>query len=346
MKNDDTTEFWTLAVDNEAEGKPIRVGFIFAGLATADITWLFAGHILKIAEHSRRGTRIDCVEFGRRKQRELPLREINRDRFPSAPETSIGRMIPIVFGGVRDCPGIPIVGYTVGIDAPRIVDPHTEDDTTIRITHLIGIPPAGRMLIGTEEISYGGTTENYPYADDVVSALLGCTRGLNSTAAIAHSDGDEIQVPTTHYFIFADHACVGMFSPRVEGRLPASAYEIERSNTLFRRDASSLSAFISFTQRPPMYRVFSSASEIFNVLPTETAGDNSATDPANAWDEIENNSFAVIDSVNTPLSLNMRTDLTGFDDSKGAIVKARWAIESEASDNTTVDQIDFIVGDI
>ena len=78
-------------------------------------------------------------------------------------------------------------------------------------------------------------------------------------------------------------------------------------------------------------------------MPTATAGDNGALQPENAYDDIEGSSHATLDNANTPLSLDMLTDLTGYADSKGSVVKARLVIEFEATDDETVDLIEWYV---
>ena len=359
MKNDDIEDFWSLSVANEAEGKPIRVGMWFTELAAADITWMFVGHIESIFEHSMRGTKITCVEFGRRKQKPLPLNEVTRTRFPTAPASSIGRMVPIVFGVVYNCPGVPVWGYTGSTENPRLYDPHGDGSdidpatgfpfangtATIRLTNIWGLPPSGSVMVGTEQIHYNTTTWEYDYDGKTIAALLGCTRGYNGTTAQAHADGVEIVVPQTHYVLFADHECAAMYYPMVDDHQPASAFVQEIAGTLFRRDESSRACHIEFTNRPPRYRTYKSA-QVLKVMPTGIGAANDATDAANAFDEIEANSFAIVDHDNTPLRLEMTTDLTDFDNQKGAIVKARCVFEYEASDRETVDLITWTVGGI
>ena len=345
MKNDDTEDFWSLSVANEAEGKPIRVGMWFTGLAAADITWMFVGHIESIFEHSARGTKITCVEFGRRKQKPLPLQEVTRTRFPSAPASSIGRMVPIVFGRVYNCPGVPVWGYSGSTENPRLYDPHDDVTQEIRLTNIWGLPPSGSVIVGTEQIRYNTTTWEYDYDGKTIAALLGCERGHNGTTAQAHADGVEIVVPRTHYILFADHECGLMFYPMVDDRQPASAFVKEIASPLFRRDAASLACHIEFTNRPPRYRTYKS-EQVLKVILTGVGVGNDALDAESAFDEIEASSFATISDTNTPLRLEMTTDLTDFDNQKGAIVKARCVFEYEATDLETVDEITWAVAAI
>ncbi len=326
--------FWTLAETNNAEGKPIRIGFTFDGLATADIVWLFQGHIKAINEHSRRGTRLDCIEFGRKLQRELPLREVNLDRFPKAPQEAIGRMIPIIYGRCPYIPGIPVLAWPSAI----LYDTHTDTDTTIRLTSMNGIPWVGSVKIGAEEIYYRGSDLAYDYGGETIAVLLDCERGHNGTTAAPHEGGVDVTVVGNHYYLFADHACSAIRWTLVNRKQPAGTYTSYNASTTFRRDASSYAAHIAFDGRP-MYRQYSKTVEVHKVFPNELAGDNAATDTANAIDELEAESFAVVDAANTPLSVNHTTDITGFKDSKGAIVEARIAVEFDTTK-------DFAAGEI
>jgi len=59
----------------------------------------------------------------------------------------------------------------------------TASGTTITLQDGSGFPPAGRIMIGTEEITYTGKSTN---------DLTGCTRGANNTTAQAHATGQDV----------------------------------------------------------------------------------------------------------------------------------------------------------
>ena len=55
--------------------------------------------------------------------------------------------------------------------------------TTITVDSTTGFPTAGRLMIGTEEIDYSGTS---------ATTFTGATRGVNGSSAAAHSDTDVV----------------------------------------------------------------------------------------------------------------------------------------------------------
>ncbi len=299
MKQDDTNNFWTLAETNNAEGKPIRIGLFFIGLVAADIVWLFKGHIKRVMEHSKRGTRLDCVEFGRKLQRELPLRNVDLDRFPNAPEESIGRWLPLVFGRCPNTPGIPVFARA----STTLYGTHTDEETTIRVTTVENFDSSGSIKIGVEEIRYNNIDDEYAHAGETVAAFLDCTRAHNGTTAAAHEDGADVTVPASHYYLFADHACAAIVAPQVSRKKPAVTYTSYNASNTFRRDAGSKACHITFDARP-VYRQFDKTLQVHKIFPNEVAGDDASTNAANVYDEIEAESYAVVDAGNTPLSVN------------------------------------------
>lgn len=78
----------------------------------------------------------------------------------------------------------------------------TNSATTITLTDASGFPTSGQVRIGTELINYTGKSSN---------DLTGCTRGVESTTAAAHSDGATV-VATTNMVGWGEAATISVTS--------------------------------------------------------------------------------------------------------------------------------------
>ena len=78
----------------------------------------------------------------------------------------------------------------------------TNSATTITLTDASGFPSSGQVRIGTELINYTGKSSN---------DLTGCTRGVESTTAAAHSDGATV-VATTNMVGWGESATISVTS--------------------------------------------------------------------------------------------------------------------------------------
>lgn len=78
----------------------------------------------------------------------------------------------------------------------------TDSATTITLTDASGFPSSGQVRIGTELINYTGKSSN---------DLTGCTRGVESTTAAAHSDGATV-VATTDMVGWGEAATISVTS--------------------------------------------------------------------------------------------------------------------------------------
>jgi len=280
MKNADNAKFYTLAIQNNIEGKDIRFGIWFR-------------------------------------------REVNYTLYPNAPEKSIGRKIPIIYGWVRYPEAIELIGNR----ATNLFGALTEDATDIPVESAVDFPNSGSIVIDGEVISYASVDRSYTHQGEIVSAFRSCTRG---TPPAAHADGAQVARASSSLWAFADHAIRALFAPLVNMHVPADTYS---------QQGGISNARVLFPSRPARYRAFASGSESVAIVPNAVAGDNGAANAENVIKPLESNEYAVVSTSATPLSLDQTTDLSDYDDSKGAPVKARIGVEFDPSEDFTVGQI-------
>jgi len=328
MKTDDTENFYAICASNVAEGKHVRFGLWFSadGAGSDDIIWLFYGEIAAVDEVGGGGVKLDCVELIQRYNKRIPEHDINRDDFPDAPDESIGKSVPIVFGEIEKFPCAPV---TAGASTD-LYGSHGPDDETIRVYSVEGFPASGTITIEDEEILYADVDASYSWMGATVCAFTGCTRGANSTETAMHRHGVSVtEVVAETVFVVADHACKEISSVRVRGQIAdASTYSIDTADTGLVTGRTL--ATISFPGMPQIAE--QSRSVVRAKLRPTGAGDGNANGQyALAIDEVEANTAAVVATTSSPLVVKRAAAITAADINAanllGPITRAWAAIE-------------------
>jgi hypothetical protein len=334
MANDDTRNFAQLALASRAEGKSIRVGLYFVGTAYTDVIWIFQGIVSFVREHGAEGTVLNCIEYSRKFERELPLREINQTDFPwEVPLESVGQKVPIVYGKMPNCKGIAIWTYPY----TTLYASHGTDETTLVVSSVENFPASGTVLVDGEEIQYSGTDDSYAYGDDTACALLNCTR---SATPAPHEQGTEVSFKKPHYYIFADHGCALLQRPLINEKKPIDSYTRSNQSTSFARTAGCRTALVLFSNSPARYLEIGEGKQRYALYPDEVHASNGATDPENAINEIETADYATVSSSASPLMVTQTQDVSGNEYDRGPIKQAFIAVEFE---NTDFDVSDLTI---
>jgi len=304
FKMDDTASFYSdVLTSYDAEGTPVRFGLWFTTTVAADIVWLFYGEINRVSEISADGVKVDIVQFGLTKNRIIPEHEINLIDFPDAPDSAIGKRIPLIYGNVEKVPAIPIT-------AARQTDlygSHGVADTTIRVYSVDGFPSAGTIKIDDEEITYSSLDNSYSYLGATIAAFLGCTRAANSTEAAIHQHGAVVseQVDSS-VFVVADHACKSVSMVRIAGQLDEDIACVANTNDTTTLSGRTL-ATIAFSGEPT-YKKISEAEVVQKIFPNDAGSENANDDWPKAVDEVEANTYTEVTQAQSPLVVKCETD--------------------------------------
>jgi len=330
MKNDDTEKFATIAITNQLEGKAVWVELWFPGTTySTDAITLFRGHIESIREHANGGTALHCVEFGKKYLQELPLREINEDDFDwDLPPENLGAKIPVIYGKLENAKGLCIWGYPT----TKLYTAHRAEQTVILCDDVSNFPSSGTVLIGMEEISYGDIDVEYDFEGQTIGALLDCTRGAGGTTALPHKEGSVVAIAKQHIYIFADHGCGAIRAPLINGIRPIDDYTSNDASTSFARlrdGETQRTCILTFDESPARYLEIQEGVESMNVYPNVVDAVNSATDPTNAIDQIEGDSYAQVSAAATPLAVKQTLDLSDYEYERGPIKQAFVTVEYE-----------------
>jgi len=207
---------------DDPEGSGVTIWVVLLGDKSKNRIVLFEGNIERVAGFSRAVVSIDVVRNEAVEDVELG-RPITLAEFPNAPDDSLSKTRPIVFGQVENhesvavdvnaigrldralvgvAPVSPIVsGFSSvttfviapsGIAIPQVVTPND----SILLRDADEFPSSGVVRIDDEEIAYTGKSGN---------ELTGLTRSFNGTLFGEHTKGTEVQEAGDFQVLVADH---------------------------------------------------------------------------------------------------------------------------------------------
>lgn len=132
---------------------------------------------------------------------------VTADDFPSADPDDIGKMRNIAYGDLKNIRCRAIKAGAVD----NLKDDINATVTTIEVSGggKVDLPSSGTVQIDDEQITYTGKTGNQ---------LTGCTRGVNSTTAVAHNKGASVaEVLTEYIYEVASHPVKSLGDIYVDG---------------------------------------------------------------------------------------------------------------------------------
>jgi len=299
FKMDATEAFSDILALYTPEGTPARLGLWFSGTAAADIEWLAYFEINQVQEIGIDGVKIDFVQSGQaRLDQTLPEHDVNLTDFPDAPEDSIGKRVPVIYGDVERVPAICVSSGA----ATELYGSHSPGDETIRVYSVEDFPASGTIIIDDEEITYTALDPAYSWLGETVAAFTGCARHANSTEPDTHQHGAQVREKiTSSVFVVADHACASVDRVRVGGQL-ADPDDV----TVNKNDTTTLSGRTLTTltfDGEPARLVDSEAVNELQIWPDAEGDDNACDDYALVIDEVEANTAAEVTTVNSPLEV-------------------------------------------
>lgn len=190
-------------------------------------------------------------------------RIISRTLFPSVnlPESSIGLMIPIIYGAVDGAQALPTAqGHVTELDGAIDVD-----NTTIFVKSVEGFPTAGGTIkIDSEPMTYTDVTAG------TNASFNGVTRGPEPEE---HSDGASVvEVLALYEYILTDHVNDDVSNTRVNGQAVTAA-EVQRAL------GDKTATFLTLPELPTISE-FSNVSQRtqFNGETSDWADDGSTVD--------------------------------------------------------------------
>lgn len=304
----ETTEsLWTDA--NPPEGAVIRIYYWF----TRDIPDLasrveiFRGIVDQVTELHEDVVKISGIST---EEFNDPLlgADINTTDFPDAPEASVGKMKPFIFGTVEQFEGVPITEVGKSALASTLLI----TDSTMVLEDGTRFASSGTVLIGDEEVTYSGKT--------VPNTLTGL-----SARKADYMAGIEILEKTSLDIMLASHALSD-----IAGVYGVSGERVKLLDPALYTETLTAPAKISFANGWPTVDVPAGGSQ-FTQIQFDAAGTgNTATSPAAAcaddaaWTE---KGYAEVAGAGQKLVVRQSTDVPPL----GPILKAWAMVEYDGS---------------
>ena len=250
----------------------------FGGLSDSfDMADLFIGTIEDPIKFNESICSLNMVNISSRYGRVTIGNVVDLDDYPLAPESSVGKMIPIVIGSVEDAPSLLVreaqetVLRSVALPGTSILD---VADTT-------GFPSAGTVVINDDEVTY--TSVN-------ATQFLGCS-GINEF----HYADDVVleKITNDHRYLFSDPAypIKSITGIKVAGHLvDAGLYTVNLP-----------AGEVVFNDKPVGSNNID--TKFLQAQFTGVGAGNTAVDPLNAAVPNAQTTYAKISSVNSVLAL-------------------------------------------
>jgi hypothetical protein len=288
------------------------------GLVTADQTELLTARIVDPVDYDERICSLHLVvesaHYGRlRVGNTLTLAD-----YPDAPETSIGRIKPIVIGQVEDVPGLLVRRvYTT-----RLTSVALPGASTLDIASTVGFAASGSVVINDDTINYSGVT---------AIQFTGCT-GINEF----HYAGDEvIESVSDHRYLLSDPAypIANISNVKVAGELTGSAgYAIDLAK-----------GEVIFSEKPR--KVVSVDTRFLQAQFDAEAPGNTAQNALLATDPDNRTNFAKISQANPKLRLQQTDDMAELGQILKVLIRVEhWAAEKIPNDTLNVRVDGMLVG--
>lgn len=184
------TDYWTDT--DPPENAQVDMFVWFEGDTYGQKLHLFRGFVGEVVSVTE--TTIDLMVVGAEEGYDKILgAEITTAEFSDAPDESLGKMQPLVFGTVEDHEPVPVTT----VARSRLAAPLLTGDTTIDLEDAEDFPSSGTVTILDEELAYTGKTANQ---------LTGVTHAQNSTIAVDYASGTEVVEKGAWELVVAEHA--------------------------------------------------------------------------------------------------------------------------------------------
>jgi len=256
------------------EGTPESAAVLIDRLVVADpVAWDEASRLLRLDLVSL-SVRLDC-----------PVGEVvEESRFPDAPEDSVGRAIPLVFGSVPELPCTCIAAPARTWLAATILP----TDRTVPVQDASHFPPSGVVQIDEERLLYRSRTD---------SAFNISARGHGGTVACDHLTGRAVCEVRDYVFAVCKGPVKTVSGVKVDGLAPESPYTVQTEAD---------PATITF-DGPPRVSTLSEATRWLEMQFDAVAAGNTALSPELAMDDARVTSAAEVSRDHRELRLRQVT---------------------------------------
>jgi hypothetical protein len=243
---------------------------------------------------------------------------IEAEDYPNAPEESVGRVIPLVFGTVPDLP-------CNCIDAPaecKLALTILPTDKTIAVDDASKFPGSGVIQIDDERLLYRSRTD---------TAFTISARGYAGTVAVDHLSGRVVAEVADYVFAACKGPVKEITQVRVDGLVPETDYTLQITTN---------PATITF-DGPPKVSALAEATRFLEMQFDAVVDGNTALKPELAFDDTKVTSAAEISESHRELRLKQVT----VNANRGEIRKVWLGIEHWEAGRLDHDRVDVeIVG--
>jgi hypothetical protein len=296
------------------ESATVTVYQWFDGLLDADRAEIFVARIADPVRFDERTCSFDLVDIASSHGSVVIGNLINATDYPDAPESSIGKMKPIVIGQVENAPSI-LVKEAAETKVTSVAAPQ---DTVLTVAETTGFAATGTLKLNDDEVAYTGKT---------ATSFTGCN-GINE---FHFADDVVLKKITDHRYLFSDPAYLiqQISAVKVDGQ-PADAgdYSVDLPN-----------GEVVFNKKPEK-----SDSLDTKFLQAQFDGigtGNNAVDPLNAADPITRTAYAKINQTSNTLSLKQTDSMPAI----GVIGKVKLRVEHFVEEKLPSDSLSVdIVG--
>ena len=274
----------------------------FAGLSENDIADLFVGAGEDPIKSNQVACSFNLVNISTRYGRTMIGEVIDLDGYPLAPESSVGKMKPIILGVVDDAPSL-LVRKTVQTVLRSVALPGT-NILDVASTEDFAVP--GIVIINDDEVAY--TAKNS-------TQFLNCT-GINE---FHYADDVVLEKNIDHRYLLSDPAypIKSISNVKVAGHLvDAGLYTINL-----------VTGEVVFTDKPVGSNNID--TKFLQAQFTAVGAGNNAVNPLNAAVPAAQTTYAKINSVNNNLSLKHAPTLANIGIIGKVLVRVEHFVESK-----------------
>ncbi|MCH8313403.1 MAG: hypothetical protein IID17_10500, partial [Nitrospinae bacterium] len=299
--------------DRPPESATVTVSQWFDGLLESDIAPLFVARMEDPIVFDELTCSFDLVDIAGSRGSVTVGNLINSTDYPNAPQSSIGRMKPIIIGQVEKAPSI-LVKQAVETKVTSVAAP---GDATLTVADTALFAASGTLKLNDDEVAYTGKT---------ATTFTGCT-GINE---FHYADDIVLEKITDHRYLFNDpaYAIKQISNVKVDGQ-PANAgdYSLDLAN-----------AEVVFNKKPE--KADSLDTRFLQAQFDAIGVGNTATDPLNAANPATKTEYAHINQAASVLSLKQTDVLPAI----GVIGKVKLRVEHFVeeklpNDSLTVDVV-------
>jgi len=281
-------------------------------MVESDLTPIFVGNLSDPIQFTESTCSVNIVDvatkYGEQKLGSL----INLTDYPLAPESSIGKMKPIVIGTVPNAPAIPLRKA----QETRVKAVVLSGGSLVNVLDTTGFPASGTIIINDDEIAY--TSKN-------ATQFLGCT-GINE---FHYADDVVLEKVTGHRYLLSDPAypIESIGAVKAGGHLvDAGDYSVDLAN-----------GEVVFPDKPK--KTDSIDTKFLQAQMDVIASGNNATDPGNAYIPNSPATYAKLSQSATPLALKQTDDLPNIGEIASVLVRVEHFMEEKLSSDTLTVEV-------